>query len=492
MFETAEIGRTTSKAEFDRLEPEIRTQLLEVQEELKAADFPVLIVIGGVDGAGKGETVNLLHEWMDPRYIVAHAFGAPSDEERERPEFWRFWRALPPKGRVGIFFGSWYTRPIIERTYGNIKNRALDGELVRINLLEQELVEDGMLVLKFWFHLSKKVQKARLRALEKDPDTRWRVTETDWKHFKLYDTFRRVSERALRATSTGFAPWTVVEGADHRYRSVAVSQHILAAIRERLDAAAAKATKPALRPAAASKAKEKTLLDTLDLSCSLTEAKYKKELERYQGRLNLLAREAKRQGRSAILLFEGWDAAGKGGIVRRITEALDARDYQVIPIAAPTEEERAHHYLWRFWRHLPRAGRVTFFDRSWYGRVLVERVEGFASEAEWRRSYAEVVDFEQHLDDHGIVLMKFWVHIDPAEQLRRFKEREQTSYKHYKITEEDYRNRKRRPDYEAAANEMLERTATEFAPWTLVEGNDKLFARIKVLKTFCDRMASVV
>jgi polyphosphate:AMP phosphotransferase len=485
MFETAELGRQVSKEEFDAQEPALRMQLLELQEQLKQAPFTVLILIGGVDGAGKGETVNLLHEWMDARYIETHAFGPPSDEECERPEAWRFWRALPPKGRIGIFFGSWYTRPIVERVYGETKDAELDATLARVNVFEKELVEDGALIIKFWFHLSKEQQEERLRKLEKNPKTRWRVTKEDWKHFKLYDKFRRISERALRTTSTGEAPWVVVEGADRRYRSLNVGNYIRDALARRL----AEGPPCANVPAPTRLTEDPfTLLDTLDLSQTLDAEKYKKQLEKYQGRLNRLYREATARGRSAILVFEGWDAAGKGGNIRRVTAALDARDYQVIPIAAPTEEERAHHYLWRFWRHIPRSGRVTFFDRSWYGRVLVERVEGFANEAEWRRAYAEIVDFERQLDERGILLLKFWIHIDAEEQLRRFEARQSTPYKHYKITEEDFRNRSKRYDYELAANEMFDRTGTEFAPWHLVEANDKKFARIKVLKTFCERL----
>ena len=487
MFETAELGHKLSKQEYDAQVPPLRVQLLDAQEDLKHASFPVIIIIGGVDGAGKGETVNLLHEWMDPRYLQTLAFGPPSDEERERPEAWRFWRALPPKGRMGIFFGSWYTRPILDRVYGKTKNTAFDAALARINAFEKALVDDGALIIKFWFHLGKQEQQARLNSLIKNPATRWRVTEVDWKHFKLYDKFRRTSERALRTTSTGEAPWVVVEGADKRYRSITVGNHILDLLSKRL----AVENRPAAASIHSPRAETKdptTLLDKLDLSQTLSDEKYEKRLEKYQGRLNLLYREAKRRGRSAILLFEGWDAAGKGGIIRRCTEAMDARDYQVIPIAAPTGEERAQHYLWRFWRHIPRAGRVTIFDRSWYGRVLVERVEAFATEAEWRRAYSEIVDFEQQLHDHGILLLKFWVHIDMDEQLRRFQERQSTPFKHFKITDEDYRNREKWNDYEVAANEMLGRTWTEFAPWQLVEANDKQFARLKVLKTFCDRL----
>jgi polyphosphate kinase 2 (PPK2 family) len=228
-----------------------------------------------------------------------------------------------------------------------------------------------------------------------------------------------------------------------------------------------------------------TILSSLDMSQAVSKKAFATDLEKYQGRLNLLQRKAEQKGVSTILVFEGLDAAGKGGAIRRVTGALDARSYQVIPIAAPTDEERAHHYLWRFWRQLSRAGRLTIFDRSWYGRVLVERVEGFATEREWRRAYSEITEFEEQLVDHGIVLMKYWVHISQDEQLRRFKAREKARYKRWKLTDEDWRNRAKWADYERAVNDMVERTSTRLAPWTLVEGNDKYFARLKVLKTAC-------
>jgi polyphosphate kinase 2 (PPK2 family) len=211
-------------------------------------------------------------------------------------------------------------------------------------------------------------------------------------------------------------------------------------------------------------------------------------LEHYQGRLNLLSRAAYREKISTVVVLEGWDAAGKGGLIRRVTPAIDARHYRVIPIAAPTEEERRYHYLWRFWRQLPRAGQVTLFDRSWYGRVLVERVEGFASEEEWRRAYAEIDDFEEQLVSHGMVVVKFWIHIDQEEQLARFKLRAETGYKQYKITDEDFRNREQWDAYEVAVNDMVERTSTDFAPWHLIEGNDKRHARIQALRILCQRL----
>ncbi|MBI4567541.1 MAG: polyphosphate:AMP phosphotransferase [Planctomycetes bacterium] len=492
MFETAELGRTIGKAEFQQREPELRTKLLAAQEELKGAKFPVIIVIGGVDGAGKGETVNILHEWMDPRYLEAHAFGPLTDEESERPEFWRFWRLLPPKGRIGIFFGSWYTRPIVERVYGLSKGSALKAALVRINNFERELADDGALVLKFWLHLSKEGQKKRLKKLEKNPRTRWRVTDSDWKHFKLYDRFRKVSEKALRETSTGHAPWIVIEGGDTNYRHLTAGTELLTRLTKRLAQEKEKAARPKPPKPEIVKGDQPTILDSLDLTKTLEKKAFTRRLEDLQGRLNMLYRQAVVRKVGSILVFEGPDAAGKGSTIRRITAALDARGYQVIPVAAPTQEERGQHYLWRFWRHLPRAGRVTVYDRSWYGRVLVERVEGFCSEEDWQRAYGEINDFEEQLCEHGILVLKFWIQVSPDEQLRRFKEREQISFKRYKITEEDYRNREKWPGYEVAANEMIGRTSSEFAPWTLVEGDNKYYARLKVMQTFCDRLAKAV
>ena len=228
------------------------------------------------------------------------------------------------------------------------------------------------------------------------------------------------------------------------------------------------------------------------MSRKLDKAQFLRKLERFQGRLNLRHRKTSAHGISTVVVFEGWDAAGKGGAVRRATAALDARAWQAIPIAAPTDEERAYHYLWRFWRHLPREGVLTIFDRSWYGRVLVERVEGFATPPEWRRAYNEINEFEEQLAEHGVVVVKFWMHITRDEQMRRFKERQTSPFKRWKLSDEDWRNRKRWDDYAQAVNEMIERTSTRVAPWTIVESNDKYYARIKVLQTICARLESAL
>ena len=486
MFEAAELGRTLDKATYKEKEPLLRTALLELQEALKGCDFPVILLISGVDGAGKGETVNLLHEWMDPRWIQTAAFDVPTDEERERPPFWRYWRALPPKGQIGVLFGSWYSDPIAWRVENQIDDHQLGTLLKRINTFEKMLVDDGALVIKLWFHLSQTDQKQRIKKLQKDPKTRWQVSERDISHMKSYAQFRGVAEHVLHQTSTGEAPWVIIEGLDERYRTVTAVEHLIEVVRKRMAMApeqlhgTATAWKTASEPS--------TVLDFVDLSQSLEKKAYREQLAEYQGRLAVLARTARQKKVSTICVFEGWDAAGKGGVIRRMIQAMDARNYRVIPVAAPTDEERAQHYLWRFWRHIPRGGRFTLYDRSWYGRVLVERVEGFAREDEWVRAYREINEFEEELTDHGIVLLKYWLHIDKDEQLARFKAREATSFKQHKITEEDYRNRERWDDYALAVNDMVERTSTACAPWHLIEGNDKRWARIRALQLLCERL----
>jgi polyphosphate:AMP phosphotransferase len=486
MFESAELGHAVDKQTYAAEEPVLREALLNAQYDLLGArKFPVIILISGVDGAGKGETVNRLNEWMDPRHIQAHAFGAPTTEEAARPPFWRFWRNLPPQGETGIFFTSWYTAPILQRAYKETRNADLDASMEEIRRFERMLAAEGALILKFWFHLSKERQRARLEKLEKNPRTRWRVTKTDWKHFDIYDRFRKVSERALRETSTAEAPWLVVEGTDARYRDLTVGKAILGAVRARLDEPAHKAPESHTAPFIPA-VDHVDVLQRLDLTQKLAKPDYERELLVEQGKLALLTRQAAYRDISVVAVFEGSDAAGKGGAIRRVTAALDARHYRIVPVAAPTEEERAQPYLWRFWRHLPRRGMLTMFDRSWYGRVLVERVEGFCTEADYMRAYTEINDFEEQLLRNRTAVVKVWLQVSPEEQLRRFQAREATSFKRFKITPDDWRNREKRGAYERAVCDMVDRTSTEIAPWTLIAAEDKYHARVKVLRTLVE------
>jgi polyphosphate:AMP phosphotransferase len=488
MFKSAEIGRKVEKQDYEAQVPELREELLNLQQELRKTSCFVILVLSGDDRIGISDTLSILHQWMDPRFLETIMLDNPEDGEDENPEFWRFWRNLPPRGHIGIIFGSWYRKAIRRAVKNPEKTNALENALSRINFFEKELVDDGALILKFWLHLKKDEMEKRMRQLEKDPRARRLSMKEEQRILRLYDKGQAVIQRVLSVTSTGWSPWRVVEGYDPRYRNLVVGETVREELAKRVHCGEPAPVKISLPPRPKRKLEGKTILSRLDLTSALPRAKYEKLKEKYQGKINDLTYRAAQKNVSSILVFEGWDAAGKGGIIIRVTNAMDARHFRVIPIAAPTDEERAHHYLWRFWRHLPRAGRVTIFDRSWYGRVLVERVQKLATEDEWRRAYHEINDFEDQLCRHGILVLKFWLHIDKAEQLKRFREREDTPYKQYKITSEDWRNRKHWSDYETAVNEMVQRTSTDYAPWTLVEANDKYFARIKVLKTFCDAL----
>ena len=491
MFESAELGHKIDKEVFRKREPRLREQLLDAQFDLREqAKFPVIILIGGVAGAGESEIINMLYEWMDPRYLSTQTFSSPTDEERDRPYMWRFWRVLPPKGRIGIFADSWYTEPLEQRMSGELTAADLDQRMDQINRFEAMLVNEEALVLKFWFHLSKQGQRQRLRALEKDPLTAWRVSKRDWRHHQRYDQLLEAAGHVLRVTNTPWAPWVVVDGSDDRYRMLQVASVILGALLKRL--ADLQDQNFPVAPPMVPNIDQLDVLTALDLSQKLDKEEYPAQLAKWQGRLAELARDAKFQHRALVLAFEGQDAAGKGGAIRRVTAALDARQYQIVPVAAPSEEERAQPYLWRFWRHIPRKGRVTIFDRTWYGRVLVERVERLCGEADWLRAYSEINDFEHELRTDGVILVKFWLQISNQEQLGRFQEREKIPFKRFKITEEDWRNREKWDLYHQAVCDMVDRTSTGIVPWTLVEAEDKYFARVKILRTICKRLEAAL
>ncbi|MBE7380274.1 MAG: polyphosphate:AMP phosphotransferase [Leptolyngbya sp. SIO1E4] len=487
MFEAVELGHKISKQDYSSALPQLRVELVNAQYELCQAPLSMLILLMGDDRQSCNEVINHLGEWMDGRYIHNHFFGELTDEERERPRFWRYWRRLPQDGMTGVFVGAWALNTIAERLRNDISDKSFYRRCHHIYRFENMLAANGVLLLKFWFHQSKKDFKHRLKAAQKDPKKAWRIDEAEWQVYEQYEDFVSLSERYIRLTSSGITPWTLVETTCSRYRNLIVMQTISSALETRL----AEPNPPPSSeksPTVYVNQSDRSVLDTLPLKTDTDWKAYREVLETYQARLKRLTRKARRAGVSSILVFEGWDAAGKGGVIRRLTQAMDAQDYRVIPIGAPTDEEKAHHYLWRFWQQVPRNGKVVVFDRSWYGRILVERVEGFAQSHEWQWAYSEINDFEEQLHEHGILMLKFWLHIDPDEQLRRFKAREQTPYKKYKITEEDYRNRDRWQDYEVAVTDMVSRTSTRYARWHLIPSNDKRHARIEVIKTFCESL----
>ena len=331
MFESAELGHTIDKETFKAEVPRLRAGLLDAQFDLREnGSFPVIILISGVDGAGKGETINVLYEWMDPRYLSTLAFSAPTDEESSRPLMWRYWRALPPKGRTGIFAGSWYSDPIRDAIGHRLKRGDLDQRMDQVNRFEAMLVNEGALVLKFWFHLSKEGQKTRLKAMEKDPRTAWRVTKESWSRLKTYDRLQKVAGHVLRMTNTPWAPWIVVEGTDDRYRSLTVGKIVLDALQKRL--ADTRDQNYPVAPPLQPRIDSLDVLTALDLTQKLAGKAYEAELAKWQRRLSELVRRPEFRKRSLVIMFEGSDAAGKGGSIRRLAAAIDPRQYQIVPI----------------------------------------------------------------------------------------------------------------------------------------------------------------
>ena len=487
-----EFEHDLSKKEFEQREARLRTELLKAQFELMEADFPVLVVVSGTDAAGRSETIDLLNKWLDARLLQTFGYHPHNDEESERPTFWRYWRDLPPKGHIGIYYSGWHLGAVLLRAENEIRPAEFKHALAQANLFEQLLVDDGALVVKLMFHIGKDQLRERLAAWKKDPETSWRVGPRQKAHFEIFDELKKLHEEDIQQTDTPEAPWTLIDGAHPRRRALQAGEELLAALRAKL---AKQSRMPPAATTAATPSKVETRepvaghrLSQIDLTAQLDRETYEKELAAWQAKLNHLGRDVYDAEIPVVIVMEGWDAAGKGGAIRRVLPAIDARQYRVIPVSAPTQRDHQFQYLWRFWRHLPRRGCFTIFDRSWYGRVLVERIEGFATEAQWQRAYEEINSFENQLVEHGTTLVKYWLEIDPDEQIRRFGAREQIGYKKHKIGIEDYRNREKWPQYVEAAEEMFQRTCTETAPWSIVAANNKRFARIAVLKTLCNAL----
>lgn len=491
MFEAVMLGHALSRSEYKEREDALRIQLLNAQQALKKANKAALIIVAGIDGAAKSDVIDCLNKWLDTRNIQVHAFWNHTEEETERPFYWRFWRRLPTRGGIGIFFGGWYWQVLRDYAFGRVGLGNFEKAMRIISETEAMLHEDGMVIVKLWFHISSEEQKHRLKArrawYKKIP-----VLRDDIRIYKKYRRYISGAERAIRMTDRVECPWHLIEATDANYRDITAGQLILDAMHTALAEQRHIDRRREIHKTALAVEPNKTVLDQLDMSTGMDNGRYKRELETQQQRLYELAWRCFTAQRSVVLVFEGWDAAGKGGAIRRISMAMDARLYRTISIAAPTDEERAQHYLWRFWRHLPRAGYFTLYDRSWYGRVLVERVEDLASEHEWGRAYQEINDFEEQLVDHGIILQKYWLHIDRDVQLARFKAREEVPWKQYKIGPDDWRNRDKWDEYKMAVHDMIARTSTGKAPWNLIPANDKQQARTEILRSVCDKIEAAL
>jgi polyphosphate kinase 2 (PPK2 family) len=481
MLEQVDLTQKLSRTEYKSVIGEMRLKLGDLQRQAKDTKIPIIVVFEGWDAAGKGTLINQLMQALDPRGFNVYPTNPPTKEERLRPFLWRFWCKTPEKGRIAIFDRSWYGRVLVERVDKVVPKKSWALGYDEIKSFERQLTDAGNIIVKFFLHITKKEQKKRFEKIEQDPALRWKVTKTDWRHHRQYDKYLRAAEEMLAKTDNSNSPWTIVEAHDRRFAAA----KILGTMIQSLDSGIAKAAgkKRPSHPTAAGRESSTSVLDKVDLSLELTEEEYQTKIKNCQQRIREIEHEVYKRRLPVIILYEGWDAAGKGGNIRRMTEEMDPRGYEVVPFAAPNEVELAHHYLWRFWKSIPKAGHITIFDRSWYGRVMVERVEGFCTQEDWKRAFQEINEMEAQFTHYGVVLVKFWLQIDQATQLSRFKERQEVAHKQWKITDEDWRNRKKWSRYKEAVNEMLFRTSTAYAPWTIVESNCKYFARVKTLET---------
>ncbi len=486
MLEHVDLQRKMTKVEYRMDTDVLKRELALLQHTLKDKGLPVIVLFEGWGAAGKGSLISDMILTLDPRSYKVFSTVSPTAEERRRPWLWRHWCRIPERGRIAVFDRSWYPETSIERIEGNLSEAQAKRRLESVNRFERQLTDDGYLVIKFFLHISQKEQKKRLKKLSESKETQWRATRQDWERNEKYEEYYKVFDEMLEATDTECAPWHLIGCTDRRSALSEVYHIMVDSIRQALaEGEERKAAAPKqdgkIDPGPFSLVKIPSLREvSLD---KMAPENYKELLKEKQEHLRAIHNRLYLQKVPVVIVYEGWDAAGKGGNIKRLAAALDPRGYEVVPIAAPTPTELSHHYLWRFWEGVPKDGHVAIFDRSWYGRLMVERIEGFCTPEEWHRAYREINEFEKELFDRGAILLKFWIHIDKDEQLRRFNDRENTPEKRWKITDEDWRNREKWDQYEIAVDDMLRYTSTDFAPWTIVESQDKKLARLKTLDT---------
>lgn len=501
MLDQIDLTKKMEKEEYKARMENMMPRLSRLQRECKELGIPVMIVFEGFGAAGKGVQISKLISALDPRGFSVYAIDGESKDEQLRPFLWRFWTKTPEKGRIAIFDRSWYRRVLVDRFDGVTTSKELSYAYEEINSFERQLTDGGYVIIKLFLAIDKKEQKKRFKKLMESKSSAWRVTEADLKRNKEYDEYKKMNDEMLQRTDTDYAPWHIIEATDREFATAKIYSAVIAAMEQKIQEvkqkkeAKAKEDVPKKQDTT-DKAAEKTngedavlrtsSLNSVDLSLSYTKDEYKEKLEKLQNRIQELHGELYQKRIPVILGFEGWDAGGKGGAIKRLTEKMDPRGYQVNPTASPNDIERAHHYLWRFWNNVPKKGHIAIFDRTWYGRVMVERIEGFCTKDEWSRAYKEINDMEANWVHSGAVVLKFWLQIDKDEQARRFKERMENPEKQWKITDEDWRNREKWDQYEQAVDDMLVHTSTTYAPWIIVEGNSKYYARIKVLQSVVD------
>lgn len=495
MLEQVDLEKEVTKEEYKQATSKQNTEVSVLQQQVKESKLPVIILFEGWGAAGKGSSIAYLIKNFDPRGFRVFSTVLPNEVEKREPLLWRYWEKVPAQGQIAVFDRSWYQDVSIARVEEDLSDKENLRRMNSINTFERQLTDNGCLIIKFFLHISQKEQKHRFEKLADSKNTAWRVTDQDYKRNRQYDRYYKAFDEMLEFTNTPNAPWHVISGHDKHAARLEIYQVVTDAITAALNKTEVKKQTKKSKPAKSEAASSQIILPRqfplvtmpklkeITLDKTLPRDQYENELKSRQAELSRLHNKLYRKKVPVVVVYEGWDAAGKGGTIKRVSAALDPRGYEVVPIAAPDRTEAAHHYLWRFWNHIPKEGHIAMFDRSWYGRVMVERIEGFCTEADWKRAYQEINEFESELYDWGAVIVKFWLHIDQDEQLRRFNDRQNTPEKRWKITEEDWRNREKWDQYEVAVDEMIEKTSTEFAPWHIIESQNKEYGRIQALNT---------
>jgi len=486
MFEKLDLTKTIDDKAFDASLPLLKERLGILQRTLRDQNIPTIIIIEGWNAAGITMSTHEIIQSLDPRGFTLHATDKPTDEERAHSFMWRFWIKTPALGRIGIFARSWYSRALAEKLSRVSWKKSLKDEIISINNFERQLSDSGAIIIKFFLHISKEEQKMRLLERERNPLTAWLVTPRIWDFHHHYEAYLPIIDEFIEHTDTAYAPWHVVEATDRKYTIFKVYSYLVKTLEKTLEKRAASTPGERLgkgKPRTIASSPKNTVQRKSSAGSSHAKEECQKTLDSLQIEMLELHYLLFKRKIPFIIVFEGWDAAGKGGNITRLARHMNPLGYHVLPVSAPNDYEKNHHYLWRFIRHFPKAGHVAIFDRSWYGRVLVERVEGLCSEPEWQRAYQEINEMEQdYVASSGGGIIKFWLEIDKDEQLKRFRQREADPLKQYKITEDDWKNREKWNLYEPAVNEMLARTSTRHAPWIVIESDEKWYARVKTLK----------
>ena len=456
-------------------------------QDIKASGIPFIVMLEGWDTAGKGYILNELIKSIDPRFYSVYVEDAESEEYSRYPYLYRYYQAIPQNGTFRFMDGAYMSDTLWDCFSAKLSSEEYETRIRSINNFERTLVNNGYVVLKMFLNITEKEQAKRIAELSEDKKSSWRVKDTDLFQNANYKAWRKGFASFMNDTKE-FAPWNIIDAkskGELKYQAFKL-------LSDTIDAALAggRFNGPAYEESF--EMAEVPKLKDVDLNVSLTDEEYETKLKELEKRINKLNYQVYKKKIPFVVAFEGWDAAGKGGAIKRIAYPLDPRDFEVIPVASPAPFEKARHFLWRFYVKLPKTGHFHIFDRTWYGRVMVERLEGFCSENDWKRAYNEINEFEQDLTDWGAVVLKFWIHVDKDTQLERFTERQNTPEKQWKITDEDWRNREKWDVYESAIDEMIAKTSTKDAPWHIVESKDKKYARIKVMQILADAMEEAV